>query len=443
MPSVAFITLGCKVNQAETDAMAGLFLQAGFRVLSDREYADVYVVNTCSVTHLGERKSRQMIRRATRQNPQAVIAVTGCFAQLSPAETAEMEGVDIVLGTQDRRRIVEYVEEARQNRQKMCRVQDIMAVHDFEDIPLSGMMGRTRAFLKIQDGCDNYCSYCIIPYARGHLRSRSLESIARQTELISAAGFHEIVLTGINLAAYGRETGKFDLVDAMKVVLKDPRITRLRLSSTESIEISPALIQLMVEEPRVCAHLHLPLQSGEDTILMAMRRTYQTRDYARLLESLRNRVPDLAVTTDIIVGFPGETEEKFQRALDFVNGLDFAKIHVFPYSKRQGTPAAEFAGQVSETDKKRRVAEMLAVGEQSGNRFRARLLGRTMPVLIEKIQGEIAEGLTANYQRVQVSDAPKNQVANQLLEVKLESITPDGFAGRLQKSILPDKLKER
>lgn len=435
MPSVAFITLGCKVNQAETDAMTGLFLQAGFQVLPDRETADVYVVNTCSVTHLGERKSRQMIRRATRQNPQAVIAVTGCFAQLSPAETAAMEGVDIVLGTQDRSRIVEYVLAVRQNKQKMCRVQDVMAVRDFEDLSLSGTMGRTRAFLKIQDGCDNYCSYCIIPYARGHLRSRSLDSIARQTALIAAAGFREIVLTGINLAAYGRESGSMDLVDAMREVLKEPRIIRLRLSSTESIEISPTLIQLMAEEPRVCAHLHLPLQAGEDTILKAMRRTYRTDDYARLLETLRNHLPDLAVTTDMIVGFPGETAEKFQRSLDFVQGLDFAKIHVFPYSKRQGTPAAEFADQVSELEKKRRVAEMLAVGEQSGNRFRARLLGRTMPVLIEKCQRGIAEGLTANYQRVQVLDQPDVEVANQLMEVRLEQITPDGFIGRQKGTI--------
>lgn len=432
MARVAFITLGCKVNQTETEAMAGLFRQRGYTVVEPVEQADVYVVNTCSVTHLGERKSRQMVRRAARLNPTAVVAVTGCFAQIAPEDAAAIEGVDVVIGTGDRHRIVELVETARRQNGPVLAVGDIMAEREFEDIPLAGALGRTRAFLKIQDGCDNYCTYCIIPYARGHLRSRSLDSIARETRNLAAAGFREIVLTGINLGAYGRETGQGGLSDAVRTVLAEPRIARVRLSSTESLEVSADLIDIMAEEPRLCPHLHLPLQAGADRILAAMRRPYTTGDYARLLECLRSRVPDLAVTTDIIVGFPGETPELFAETLAFATAMEFAKIHVFPYSRRSGTPAAGFADQVGDPEKKRRVAELLAAGERSGERFRQRFVGRTMPVLLEKVERGRAEGLTPNYQRVILLTGANSLLSeNTLVEVTLEQVTADGFRGRL------------
>ena len=432
MARVAFITLGCKVNQTETEAMAGLFRQRGYTVVEPVEQADVYVVNTCSVTHLGERKSRQMVRRAARLNPTAVVAVTGCFAQIAPEDAAAIEGVDVVIGTGDRHRIVELVETARRQNEPVLAVGDIMAEREFEDIPLAGAPGRTRAFLKIQDGCDNYCTYCIIPYARGHLRSRSLDSIARETRNLAAAGFREIVLTGINLGAYGRETGQGGLSDAVRTVLAEPRIARVRLSSTESLEVSADLIDIMAEEPRLCPHLHLPLQAGADRILAAMRRPYTTGDYARLLECLRSRVPDLAVTTDIIVGFPGETPELFAETLAFATAMEFAKIHVFPYSRRSGTPAAGFADQVGDPEKKRRVAELLAAGERSGERFRQRFVGRTMPVLLEKVERGRAEGLTPNYQRVILLAGANSLLSeNTLVEVTLEQVTADGFRGRL------------
>lgn len=433
MPTVAFITLGCKVNQTETDTMAGLFKQAGYQVVDATEPADAYVVNTCSVTHLGERKSRQMVRRAARLSPKAIIAVTGCFAQLSPLEAAAIEGVDVVLGTQERARIVECVEAARQMERPVCLVGDIMTAHDFEDIPLQAVTGRTRAFLKIQDGCDNYCAYCIIPYARGHLRSRPLASIAREISNLAEAGFQEIVLTGINLGSYGREAGSLTLVDAVRTVLAEPRIARVRLSSTESLEISADLIGLMEQDSRLCPHLHLPLQAGDDSILRAMGRPYDTADYAGLLQQLRQRVPDLAVTTDIIVGFPGETKESFQRTADFARSMGFAKIHVFPYSKRSGTPAATFAGQVSDGEKKRRVAELLAISDQSGREFRQQFVGRTMPVLLENSNTAEPEGLTPNYQRVSISGAKEQFSENRWVEVELERVTADGFRGRLKK----------
>ena len=434
MASVAFITLGCKVNQTETDAMAGLFRHQGYEVVEPDERADVYVVNTCSVTHLGERKSRQMVRRATRLNPQAVVAVTGCFAQVSPADAAAIEGVSVVIGTSDRHRIVDFVEAARQERRPVFAVGDIMNEREFEDIPLQGTSDRTRAFLKIQDGCDNYCTYCIIPYARGHLRSRPLESIARETRNLAAAGFREIVLTGINLGAYGREDGRHNLADAVRTVLAETRIARVRLSSTESLEISAELIDIMAEEPRMCPHLHLPLQSGEDSILAAMHRPYTTEDYARLLDRLRSRAPELAVTTDMIAGFPGETPELFAKTLNFAEAMQFAKIHVFPYSRRSGTPAAAFLQQVGDAEKKRRAAELIALSDRSGERVRRRFIGRVMPVLIEKVEQGLAEGLTPNYQRVVFAqDDPDLVRENELVDVVLETVTAEGFGGRLRK----------
>ena len=433
MPTVAFITLGCKVNQTETDAMAGLFRQRGYFVIDASEPAEFYVINTCSVTHLGERKSRQMVRRAARQNPDAVIAVTGCFAQLSPAEAAALEGVDVVVGTRERARLVDYVEQARQEKQQILKVDDIMMVQEFEDLPLQDLPGRTRAFMKIQDGCENYCSYCIIPYARGHLRSRPLESIAQETAHLAEAGFQEIVLTGINLGTYGRDKGGLTLVDAVQAVLAEPRIARVRLSSTESLEISEELIGLMERDARMCPHLHLPLQSGDDPILQSMRRPYTTGDYAALLARLRSRVPDLAVTTDIIVGFPGETIESFARTMEFARQMEFAKIHVFPYSKRSGTPAATFSGQVSDEEKKRRVLELLAISEQSGRTFRQRFLGQTQDILLEHAPAGSAEGFTANYQRVFLEQGTAILKERQFVTVELIEVTPEGFIGRLKK----------
>ena len=433
MATVAFITLGCKVNQTETEAMAGLFRQRGYTLVDAAEHADIYVINTCSVTHLGERKSRQMVRRAGRLNPDAIVAVTGCFAQLSPAEVAAISGVDVVIGTQDRLHIVDYVEQAREQKRPIQAVSDIMGMREFEDIPLQESPGRTRAFMKIQDGCDNYCSYCIIPYARGHLRSRSLSGISEETRFLADAGYREIVLTGINLGTYGREAGQYTLVDAVRTVLDEPRIARVRLSSTESLEISADLIELMEQDPRMCPHLHLPLQAGDDAILSAMRRPYTTDDYAQLLSRLRSRVPDLAVTTDIIVGFPGESADSFARTIAFARAMQFAKIHVFPYSKRSGTPAATFAGQVSDTEKKRRVTELMRVSEQSSLAFRHRMLGKTLPVLLERVADGLAEGLTPNYQRVFVAADIAGLAENELVQVELIQIQDEGFAGRLKK----------
>ena len=428
MPRVAFTTLGCKVNQFETELIEGLFVKQGYQSVGFNETSDIYVINTCSVTHIGEKKSRQLIRRASRLNPEAVIVVTGCYAQISPDRVAAIPGVDIIIGTQDRQQIVKLVEEVSCRRHQVNAVSDIMQAWKFEDIPLLSRPGRTRLFLKIQEGCDNYCTYCIIPYTRGHLRSRPLESVVAEAKKAVEAGFKEIVLTGIHLGAYGRDLGGGDLEEAVRRLLELPRLLRIRLSSLESIEVSNGLVQLLIDNERVCHHLHLPLQAGSDYVLRQMNRHYTTEDFARQVSTLQARIPDLAISTDIIVGFPGETRELFEQSLRFVSTLPLARVHVFPYSPRSGTPAADYPEQVPEEEKKRRAYAMQAMGEKLSERYRQQFLGREETVLFEGKSAGPAEGLTSNYLRVYVVG---DCLHGKICRVKLQALYKDGLLGSL------------
>lgn len=430
MPKVAFMTLGCKVNQYETELMEGLFKKKGYDLVGFNDYADVYVINTCSVTHLGERKSRQHIRRAARKNPLAVIAVTGCYAQISPEDVAKIAGVHVIVGTHERQRIVELVEKAQQDHRQLNIVTDVMKVKEFEDIPLFAMPGRTRAFLKIQEGCTNFCSYCIIPYARGPLRSRPLGSIKEEAERLVKAGFKEIVLTGIHLGAYGRDLeGELTVTDAVKTVLDIAELRRVRLSSLESLEVSPELIALMHRDVRFCRHLHLPLQAGDTRILQAMNRHYTTGEYKSLVDHIKAQVNDIAISADIIVGFPGETDEMFSNALHLVDSINFAKMHIFPYSRRQGTPAAGYPNQIPDEIKKQRVHSMQQLSERKSLEFNRQFLGRTMEVLFETENASFCDGLTTNYIRVYVqADA---SLLGGIHHVKLEKIYSDGLWGTI------------
>ena len=427
MPSVAFMTLGCKVNQTETETMAGLFAADGYTLAEFDEVADVYVINTCSVTHLGEKKSRQMIHRARKQNPAAVIAVTGCYAQTNPEETANIEGVNIVIGTDKRGEIVELLKKARQDSRAIVCREDFSALREFEDIPLTNMPRRTRAFLKIEDGCENFCSYCIIPYARGRVRSRSFESIRREVKTLADNGFLEIVLTGIHLGAYGRDTGE-NLTNACRAVLDDSRIKRLRLSSLESIELSNKLVDMMASEERFCPHLHLPLQAGSDEILRRMNRHYTSDDFARLIDNVRRQIPRVAISTDLIVGFPGETEELFAESLAFAAKMEFARIHVFPYSPRRNTPAAAMPCQIPPTVKKERVKAVQSIAEESSKKFRRQFLQTTMPVLFETNTDGVTDGLTDNYIRVYTKDNPP---CGQFAKAKITGLFEDGVIGEI------------
>lgn len=430
MSLVAFTTLGCKVNQFETEVIEGLFAQKGYQTVPFDEPADIYVINTCSVTHVGEKKSRQLIRRASRLNPESVIVVTGCYAQLAPDSVAAIPGVDLVIGTQDRQQIVQLAEAVRTERRQINAVSDIMQACEFEDIPLLSRPGRTRAFLKIQEGCDNYCTYCIIPYTRGHLRSRPLASVITQAKNLIQDGFKEIVLTGIHLGAYGRDLGDVSLEDVVGSLLALPGLSRLRLSSLESIEVSPGLIRLMLEDERFCRHLHLPLQAGSDAVLRRMNRHYLTDDYRRLLAGLLDHVPDLAISTDIIVGFPGESDELFAQSIRYVESLPLARIHVFPFSPRQGTPAAGYPEQVAEGVKKQRTHAMQAVGETLALQYRRRFIGQTAGVLFESNEQKLIEGLTGNYLRVYVQ--ADETLDGQIRCAKLEKMYKDGLFGSLE-----------
>ncbi len=430
MLKVALTTLGCKVNQVETETMEGLFRQRGYEIVDFSQPADFYIINTCSVTHLGERKSRQLIRRANRLNEKAVIAVTGCYAQIAAKEIAAIEGVKVVIGTQQRHKIVDLMEQAAREDGLFNEVSDIMHTHEFEDIPLYGTPHRTRAFLKIQDGCCNYCSYCIIPYTRGPIRSRRLDSIKEALDKLVADDFHEVVLTGIHLGAYGRDfkNENISLSDAVKVCLTNPNLKRLRLGSLESIEVSPHLLELIKNEERFTKHLHLPLQAGSDEILKAMNRHYTTAEFARLIENIRRAVPDIAISTDIIVGFPGETDELFHKSMEFVSSMNFAKIHVFPYSKRAGTPAAAMSNQVDENIKKQRVHLMQQIEKRSSLNFHTKFLGKSMDVLFEQTHENYTEGLTSNYIKVYV---PGKIPSGEIYSVKLKEIFKDGILGEI------------
>lgn len=425
--TVAFMTLGCKVNQYETETMEGLFRQAGYRVVPFTEPADVYIVNTCSVTMLGEKKSRQLVRRAQRQNEAALIAVTGCYAQLAPDVVGTLPGVRLIVGTQDRGRIVELVEEAAAGSEVLRDVGDIMAADTFEDIPLFAAPERTRAFLKIQEGCQNFCTFCIIPYTRGPLRSRALVSVRREAEKLVAAGFREIVLTGIHLGAYGRDlTGTVTLADAARTVLEIDGLQRLRLGSLESVELTPALFTLLRDDRRFARHLHLPLQAGSDAVLQEMHRFYDTAGYERLLARIREEVPGIAISTDIIVGFPGETEAMFQESLAFVRRQEFARVHVFPYSRRPATPAAARSDQVPHPVRRERVKMMQALADEMAADYHGKFIGTIVPVLFETQHEGVADGLTDTYIRVYTKGPVK---VGEITAMRLLRLYQDGLWG--------------
>ena len=426
----AFMTLGCKVNQFETETMEGLFRARGYDVVPFEERADVYVINTCSVTHLSDRKSRQLIRRAARTNPAACIAVTGCYAQVAPEEIRALEGVRVVIGTKERAKIVDYVEASlRADTGVAGTITDIMQARVFEDIPLHALPHRTRAFLKIEDGCQNFCTFCIIPYARGPVKSRELSAVAREMRLLTGAGFREVVLTGIHLGAYGIDlVGHPTLADACRTVLAEEGLRRLRLGSLESVELSADLLELMRTEPRFAAHLHLPLQAGSDAVLRAMNRHYDTAAFARLLEEVRAAVPGVAISTDIIVGFPGETEADFAAGLDFVRQMGFARMHVFPYSPRKGTPAARRTDQVPPMVRKERAARMQALADALAEEYHRAALGSDVDVLFETSEDGVTDGLTETYIRV-YTDAPVTR--GEIVPVRLTHLYRDGVWGEL------------
>lgn len=436
MAKIAFYTLGCKVNQADTASMENLFLRSGHQLVSFDGEADVYIINTCVVTNTGQRKSRQTIHRAIRKNPNALIVVTGCYPQTAAEEVKAIAGVDMIIGNQDRAQIVQLVEERLAHRQTdtLDAVHKLTASTAFEEMAAGDITDKTRAFLKIQEGCNQFCTYCIIPYARGPLRSRSLESIRTETQRLISAGFKEIVLIGIHLGCYGKENPDGPtLYDAVKTVLDVPGVQRLRLGSLESVEVEPRLLTLMQEDARFCRHLHLPLQSGCDKTLQAMHRPYTTAKFKTLLADIKTKVPDIAITTDVIAGFPGETEADFETTCKFAESCGFSKMHIFPFSARKGTPAEKFAGAVTEAVKKERADILGRIDETMHKAFLQAMVGQNAEVLFEQPAGEdYFEGLTGNYQRVFVKSGGCN-LGGEILPVKIMAFDGEKLLGEIIK----------
>ena len=436
MKKIAFMTLGCKVNQADTASMQELFRQAGYTVCDFTEEADVYVVNTCVVTNTGQQKSRQMIRRAIRKENDALIVVTGCYPQTAAEEVKAIDGVDLIIGTQDRAKIVTLVEAALEKKRNQIddEVRPWEQGVQFEEMSGGNEADKTRAYLKIQEGCNQYCSYCIIPYARGPIRSRSLQSIRKEVQCLTEAGYREIVLIGIHLGCYGKEMKDgTTLYDAVQAALSVPTLQRLRLGSLESVEVEERLLDLMGTDKRLCPHLHLPLQSGCDKILKDMHRPYDTKRFATLLEQIRIKVPGIAVTTDVIVGFPGETEADFDVTCNFVKQCGFAKMHIFPYSKRKGTPAAARQDQIPENVKKQRAEKLAEIDRGMQQAHFAQNVGTNhavlveQPVITEKKANGFVEGLTENYIRVELPGSA--EICGKVVETKITEALIDKCRG--------------
>lgn len=411
-----FHTLGCKVNQYESEAMEELFLQRGYQPAETEEDCDVFVINTCSVTQMSDAKSRQMIRRLKKKNPSAVVCAVGCYAQMAPDELLAIDGVDVVLGTKGRSSLVDLAEKSRQRGERICYIPDLEKERSFDPLTIHTQRSTTRAALKIQEGCDMFCSYCIIPHARGHIASRPLSSIVEEARTLSQRGFQEIVLTGIHVASYGKEAnGSGDLIDVVEALSMISGIKRIRLSSIEPRWVNPEKLRRLQATGKFCDHFHLSLQSGSDRVLRRMNRKYDTLIYKEKIKQIREVFPDAGLTTDVIVGFPGETEEDFQKTLDFVEEIGFLKVHVFPYSQRKGTPAADYPDQISPQVKKDRAARLGKIEKALSERFLKEQIGKRASVLFESGKGgPFMEGYTTNYIRVRLPRDPDRE--NQIIE---------------------------
>ena len=432
MKKVAFYTLGCKVNQYETEAMLEMFKKDGYTQVESEEFADVYVINTCTVTHMSDRKSRQYIRRMKKKNPDAIIAVVGCYSQVSPEEILEIEEVNLVMGTNERRQIVEEIKKLDGSK-KASTVDDIMKVRAFEEIEINQTNGRTRAFMKIQDGCDRFCTYCIIPYARGgRVRSRDLESIINEANKLANNGYKEIVLTGIHVASYGKDVKDADtnLLTVIKAIDNIEGVERIRLSSVEPLLMTDEFIDTVAKMPKVCPHFHLSLQSGCDETLKRMNRRYTTKEYKEIVDKLRQKMPNVAITTDVIVGFPGETNNEFSQTYEFLRDIELSQMHVFKYSPRKGTPAADMENQIDPQMKQMRSDKLIALNKQNFTNFAKKFEGQEFNVLFEQNIGENKyEGLTPNYIRVIVES--EEDIQGKILKTKINDVKDEYVEGIL------------
>lgn len=432
MAKVAFETLGCKVNQYETEAMAELFKKSGYEIVDFDEYADVYVINTCTVTSFGDKKSRQMIRKARKHNQDAIVAVVGCYSQVSPDKVMEIPGVNIVVGTNDRRKIAELVEQYKIDRSPLKHVTNIMDVREFEELEIDEYRDKTRAFLKIQDGCNRFCSYCLIPYARGPIRSRDPEKVIDQVKRLAASGFKEIILSGIHVASYGKDLCGVNLPDLIEKIQYVDGIERIRIGSVEPTFFTQEAISKFKGINKLCRHFHLSLQSGCDETLKRMNRRYTTSEYEEIVYKLRESFPGVSITTDIIVGFPGETEDEFNKTYQFLKKVELSKMHIFKFSPREGTPAARFENQVSPETKEKRSHLLIELSSANERNFIDLFIGKILKVLYEqeaKNFNGFIEGYTDNY--INVKSPGGNDLIGRILESNLLENKDEFCIGRL------------
>lgn len=423
---IAFHTLGCKVNQNDTESLASLFRERGHEIVPFDEVADVYIINTCSVTNLGERKSRQSIRRAAAVKPRPVVVVTGCYAQTAAGEVAGIPGVNLVVGMAERPRLVELVEEYCKNRRNLVKVSDISQDRTWIKLPVSHVRERTRATFKVQEGCDQFCSYCIVPLARGRIRSLPLREAVKEFRLLVESGYREIVLTGIHLGAYGKDLG-LTLADLLIELLKIEGDYRIRLGSIEPNEFDGKLLELILNNRRICQYLHIPLQSGSDRILKLMNRHYTIADYRDLLKRIRLENPLVAIGTDLIVGFPGETEQDFENISNFVKEQAFSRIHVFRFSPRKGTPAASFPGRVPGRIQEERSREIQAIALQSASDYAQKFVGNQVEVLFEEKTASGWTGLSGEYLRTEITT--KADLKNKIKKVLITGVSGNILKG--------------
>ncbi len=433
MPTAALITLGCKVNQYDTQAMQEVMLRNGYTVVEENDPADVCIINTCTVTNAADQKARQVIRRAIRKNPDTEVLVTGCYAESDREAIEAIPGVSLVFGNREKADLQKYLDLVHESwrekdRSPLLQIDpvhhDAVREHANFSMSVSEAGKHTRALIKVQDGCSAFCTYCIIPYVRGRMTSRPLPDIVQEAQQIAANGYKEIVITGVHLGAYGLDIGRQGTIaDILEHIHPIDGIERIRFSSIEAMNFPPDLVDRMAALPKCMPHFHLPLQAGSDKVLRQMRRRYTRAEFSRLVEKLRTSFPDVGITTDVMVGFPGETDADFEDSLQFVEEIGFNQLHVFRYSPRRGTPAADYSDHVPPHVSAERSKAMIALGKQLGVEFRERMLGKTMNVLVEESRegadGHLA-GFTENYLRV-LTDVPDSAV-NRILPVKLTAL---------------------
>ena len=426
----AFYTLGCKVNTYETEVNIELFKNNGYEIVPFTEKADVYVINTCSVTNQSDVKSRKVIREAVKRGKDAIVVVMGCYSQIKYIEAASIPGVSIVIGTNNKTNILDLIEEYKKDKKQIVKIFDLKDIK-FENMNLDKYENHTRAFVKVQDGCNNYCSFCIIPYSRGNVRSKEKNLVIKEISTLAENGYKEVVLTGIHTGHYGLDLKEYDFSDLLREIEKIDKLKRIRISSIECVELNEKFMDTLKNSKKIVNHIHIPLQSGSDTILKAMNRRYDMNKFIKIINEIRKIRPNIAITTDVIVGFPGETDELFNETVESIKKVGFTELHVFPYSKREGTPAAKMNNQVDGNIKKERVKKIISLSEELKISYYKSLEGSNEELFVEKYIDGYLVGHLSNYGLCKVKSDKK--ILNEILKVKLLKYENDCFIGEIVK----------